>query len=82
MTESRLKRIFREPVSLGLAGVLSMFVLVALWQALILPPYKPLDEPRHAAREGDDDDDVEREADQPEDCLHPRRRIATCRGRA
>jgi hypothetical protein len=49
MTESRLKRIFREPVSLGLVGVLSMFVLVALWQALILPPYKPLDEPRHAA---------------------------------
>jgi hypothetical protein len=30
-------------------GVLSLFVLIALWQALVLPPYKPLDEPRHAA---------------------------------
>jgi hypothetical protein len=30
-------------------GVLALFVLVALWQALILPPYKPLDEPRHVA---------------------------------
>jgi hypothetical protein len=49
MTERRLLRILREPVWLGLAGVLSLFVLVALWQALILPPYKPLDEPRHAA---------------------------------
>lgn len=39
----------REPVWRGLAGVVGMFLLVGLWHVLVLPPYKPLDEPRHAA---------------------------------
>lgn len=49
MTERRLLRILRDPATLGLVGVLSMFLLVGLWQAIVLPPYTPLDEPRHAA---------------------------------
>lgn len=41
--------LLRDPARLGLLGVVWMFLLVGLWHVLVLPPYKPLDEPRHAA---------------------------------